>query len=363
MNRKNPVAMSRQSGFSLIELMIAVTLGLIVLAALTTFFVQTSANRTEMERNTRQIENGRYAIDSMREDVALAGFFSDTAPLVTPTWTATVPCPADATSYGFAASPGVYTAPLPVFGYADATGTPGCLANILPGSDVLVVRRFSSEPNTVAEAAAGTAAARWYLQNSQCVDDSPDFPFKVGAGSSGVFALREVKCAAVARVWRLREQIYYLRTCSVCPPDAPVDNIPTLWRAELDPADTSGDGDPIMRHSALVEGIEALRFVYGIDNGLPAGSAIDGRPDEWKPCDGITCDGDWANVTSVKVYVLSRNLEESRDYTDTKTYSMGPAGTLGPFNDKYKRHVYSAQIAMPNRSGYREPKLSAPPPM
>ena len=358
MNRKDPIAMARQSGFSLVELMIAVTLGLIVLAALTTFFVQTSANRTEMERNTRQIENGRYAIDSMREDVALAGFFSDTAPLVVPTWTTNPACPATITDYGFAASPGVYTSPLPVFGYADAAGTPGCLANIAPGSDVLVVRRFNSEPNTVAEASASTGAARWYLQNSQCIDDSPDYPFKVGLGDSGVFALREVKCAGVARVWRLREQVYYLRTCSVCPPDAPVDTIPTLWRAELDPADTSADGDAIMRHSALVEGIEALRFVYGVDtNG-------DGLPNEWKRCDAAApCGaGVWANVTSVKVYVLSRNLEESRDYTDTKTYAMGLAGTVGPFNDKYKRHVYTAQIAMPNRSGSREPQLSAPPP-
>ena len=362
MNRTTSAAMTRQSGFSLIELMIAVTLGLIILAALTAFFVQTSGNRQEMERNTRQIENGRYAIDAMREDVSLAGFFSDTAPLVNPsTWNTNPPCPATIADYGFEATPGpppVYKAPVPVFGYADGAGAPGCLANLVPANDVIVVRRFNSEPNTVAEAAAGPVAARWYLQNSQCVTDSPDFPFKIAPGSSsGTFDLRQVTCAGPARVWRMREQVYYLRTCSVCPPDSPVDNIPTLWRAELDPADTSGDGDPIMRHSALVEGIEALRFDYGVDaNG-------DGRPDTWRRCDAATpcLAGDWANVTSVKVYVLSRNLEESRDYTDTKAYGMGLSGALGPFNDKFKRHVYTAQIAMPNRSGSREPQLAAAP--
>jgi type IV pilus assembly protein PilW len=356
--------MSRQSGFSLIELMIAVTLGLIILAALTTFFVQTSGNRQEMERNTRQIENGRYAIDAMREDVSLAGFFSDTAPLVTPAWTMNPPCPATVADYGFTASAGVYTAPVPVFGYADGAGTPGCLSSLSLPSDVLVIRRLNSEPNTVAQASASAVANRWYLQNSQCTDDNPDFPFKVGAGSSGVFGLREVKCTSIARVWRMREQVYYLRTCSVCPPDAPEDKIPTLWRAELDPSDTSADGDAIMRHSALVEGIEALRFDYGIDNGVPAGSAIDGLPDEWKRCDAVApcAAADWANVTAVKVYVLSRNLEESRDYTDTKVYSLGLSGTVGPFGDKYKRHVYSAMISIPNRSGPREPRLSAPPP-
>src|SRR5688500_19551283 len=103
-----------QAGFSLIELMIAVTLGLVILAALTTFVVQTSGNRTEMERNTRQLENGRYAIDSMREDVALAGFYSDTAPLVTPGWVMNDACPANIAAYGFAIAP-AYTAPVPVF--------------------------------------------------------------------------------------------------------------------------------------------------------------------------------------------------------------------------------------------------------
>ena len=361
MNRPTFPAMTRQSGFSLIELMIAVTLGLIILAALTAFFVQTSGNRQEMERNTRQIENGRYAIDAMREDVSLAGFFSDTAPLVNPTtWNTNPACPGTIAAYGFEASPGpppVYKAPVPVFGYADGVGAPGCLANLVPGNDAIVVRRFNSESNTIAEASAGPVAARWYLQNSQCITDSPDFPFKMAAGAAGL-DLRDVRCATLARVWRMREQVYYLRTCSVCPPDAPVDNIPTLWRAELDPADTSGDGDPIMKHSALVEGIEALRFDYGVD------ISGDGRPDTWKRCDAATpCDaGDWANVTSVKVYVLSRNLEESREHTDTKTYGMGLSGTLGPFNDKFKRHVYSAQIAMPNRSGSREPILATAPP-
>ena len=36
----------RQSGFTLIELMIAVVLGLLILAALTSFFVRTSYNRS-----------------------------------------------------------------------------------------------------------------------------------------------------------------------------------------------------------------------------------------------------------------------------------------------------------------------------
>ena len=81
--------------------MIAVTLGLIILAALTAFFVQTSDNRREMDRNTRQIENGRYAIETLRDDLTLAGFYADTAPLIAPTtWKANDVCPADLAAFG-----------------------------------------------------------------------------------------------------------------------------------------------------------------------------------------------------------------------------------------------------------------------
>lgn len=352
-----------EAGFSLIELMIAVTLGLIVLAALTTFFVQTSGNRQEMERSTRQIENGRYAIDSLREDVTLAGFYADTSPLVNPEWVLNDVCPADVAAYGFSIAGG-YKAPVPVRGYADGAGVPGCLKDLVAGTDVIAVRRFHTEPLTTAEAAAAPNNVRFFLQNSQCTEDDPNFPFMTGTGA-GPFTLRRVACAAqLSSVWRLREQVYYVRNCSVCAPDGPVDDIPTLWRAELDPADTSTDGDPVMRHSALVEGIEQLRFEYGIDTTSTAvPGQPDGLPDEWRRCDAATpCDAaTLGNVTAVKAYILSRTLEPSRDYTDTKTYSMGLAGNVGPFDDKYKRHAYSVLISLPNRSGAREPQLAVAP--
>lgn len=347
---------SRQAGFSLVELMIAVTLGLIILAALTTFFVQTSGNRSEMERNTRQIENGRYAIDTMREDVSLAGFYADTAPLVNPAWVTNDACPGTIAAYGFAIAP-AYTAPVPVFGYPDLVGVPGgCLNSLQPNHDVLVVRRFNTESNTPAEAGVAPNATRYFLQNSQCVDDDPLVPIITNTGASGAFTLRNVGCSGPARVWRMREQVYYLRSCSVCDPTP--DNMPTLWRADLDP-----DGTYVMKHIALVEGIEAMRFEYGVDNGVPPGTvAGDGLPDVWTRCDMGSCTADtWANVTAVKVYLLARNVEETPGYSDNKTYSMGLAGTVGAFNDKYRRHVYSATIAMPNRSGPREPQLATAP--
>jgi type IV pilus assembly protein PilW len=343
----------REAGFSIIELMISITLGLVILAALTAFFVSTSANRHEMERSTRQIENGRYAIDTLREDIVLAGYYADMQPLAIPTWTTNPVCPATIADLGFAASP-AYTAPLPVWGYADGVGVPGCITDLAPNTDVLVVHRFNSEPVTPAQAAAGTpsghpASGQWYIQVSQCVEDAtPPGPFIVAAGN-GTFNLKNHNCAAAADVWRLREEVYYVRTCSfTCPPLAPADFLPTLVRKELNVG-----GGATMEDQPLVEGIQGFRVDYGIDN------TNDGLADVWKRCDVATpcTTAEWGNVVAAKLYVLSRNAESSPGYVDSKTYSMGLSGTVGPFNDGFKRHVYTAQVNIPNRTGPREPQL------
>lgn len=348
--------MRRQGGFSIIELMISVALGLIILAALTTFFVQTSANRHEMERNTRQIENGRFAIDTVRDDVALAGFYADLAPGAVPTWITNDACPANMAALGFALAP-AYTAPVPIFGYALGASAPaGCVPNIRAGTDVLVVRRFNSEQVALAAAQATTPSgypsnSQWYIQISECTGDEVTFPgqpFVVAAGS-GVFPLHKINCTTIADLWRLREQVYYVRDYSVTVGDG----VPTLVRRELE---VSGGG-VTMKVVPLVEGIESMHVDYGIDN------TGDGLPDVWSRCDTATpcLAASWVNVTAAKIYVLSRNLDPSPGYVDNKTYAMGLAGSTTATNDPYKRHVYSAQVNLPNRSGSREPQLAVAP--
>ena len=51
-----------QQGLSLLELMIALTIGLGLLAGLTSVFVNSSRSHTELARASQQIENGRFAI-------------------------------------------------------------------------------------------------------------------------------------------------------------------------------------------------------------------------------------------------------------------------------------------------------------
>ncbi|HUQ29574.1 MAG TPA: PilW family protein [Usitatibacter sp.] len=337
--------MKRNAGFTLIELMIAVTLGLIVLAALTSFFVRTSYNRSELERTSRQIENGRYAISTLRDDMMLAGFYADITSSAA-VWETPAACETTTTAMGWTANVLNPHLPVPVFIYPLGAGRPtACTPNYLAGTDVIVVRRFNSEPIAVASAVANLP----YVQVSECSTDvAPNVPFVFNTGTGGGFAAKARNCSTVASLWRYREQVYYVRDYSVNVGDG----IPTLVRMELD---VDSSGARVMNPVPLVEGIENLRMDLGVDNDG------DGAPDQWRRCEAATpCTmTDYSNVMAAKVYVLSRNLEQTRDYVDNKTYDLGVSGGVTASGDQYKRHVYSALISLPNRVGPREPSLAS----
>ena len=341
-------SLQRNRGFTLIELMIAVTLGLIVLAALTSFFVRTSANRTELERNSRQIENGRYAVSALRDDMTIAGFYADITQPSTTAWKLPDACVTDPAAvpanWGFKADDLNPELPAPVFVYADGTGRPAaCTPNHVANTDVVVIRRLNTEAVPFASIGA-QPQGQVFVQISECKDDDKNVPFIVDlAKNAASFKLRKLDCKTIADVRRFREQLYYVRDYSVTAGDG----IPTLVRVELD-GDAAG---VIVAQVPLVEGIESLKVDWGID------TDGNGSPDSWKRCEALTpCTAaEWSNVTAARVYVLSRNLEATSGYKDDKTYALGISGSTTATNDSYKRHAYSAVIVLPNRAGPREP--------
>src|SRR6185312_5202608 len=57
----------RVRGFTLVELMIGITLGLFIMIGLISLLVSNVASRSELDKSSRQIENGRYAVQLLRE--------------------------------------------------------------------------------------------------------------------------------------------------------------------------------------------------------------------------------------------------------------------------------------------------------
>lgn len=143
--------MKRQQGFSMLELMVAMALGLLISAAAIQLFL---ANQVSLnfQRGMNDVQaNGRFAIDQMVHDVRLAGLGSSatTAPV-----TSIVFVPADL--------PGLDSASTAVTSDANA------LSGLLSDSDQLVVQYFAMsdsldcEGNTVA--ANRFVVARYFIR-------------------------------------------------------------------------------------------------------------------------------------------------------------------------------------------------------
>ncbi len=86
-----------------------------------------------------------------------------------------------------------------------------------------------------------------------------------------------------------------------------------------------------------------------------------GLPDSYVRCSQATpCTADQlVNVVAVKLYVLVRSEKPSPNHTDTKRYCLAsscsdPGDYLGPFNDRYKRHLFTQTIRLTNVAMRRE---------
>ena len=69
-----------QRGLTLIELMVAITITLIVVAALLALFLNVNNSQRELERVNRQIESGRLSVFVLENELSHAGFWENYMP-------------------------------------------------------------------------------------------------------------------------------------------------------------------------------------------------------------------------------------------------------------------------------------------
>ena len=69
-----------QRGFTLIELMVSMAIGLIIMVALIAVFANVTRTNTEMAKTNGVIEGGRFAMDLFQEDVEHAGYWAGYIP-------------------------------------------------------------------------------------------------------------------------------------------------------------------------------------------------------------------------------------------------------------------------------------------
>lgn len=341
-----------QRGLSLIELMVAMAIGLVLLATLASLYASNSKTHNEFSKTSAQVENGRFAIQSIEQDIAQSGFYGRASLVASsPNYIDPDPCATTQALLGFSASP--LTLPNGVVGLVYGAVVPSCLSgyNVAPNSEILIVRYASGDTS------ASVDTTNYFVQLSQCSQDTTPLAFDKAASA---FTLQTLACNGTkAEMRKYVERIYFLSTCDTCTPS---DNIPTLKVAELSAGKLSV--------SSLVQGIQDIHYSYGIDrdqNGSPDCYVDDPTIDNTANCSTISPTYSWVNpvtnwynVTAVRVSVLARNVDPTVGWTDTRSYSVGrtvvDGGSTvdGPYNDTYKRHVYTTLARVWNTGGLRE---------
>jgi type IV pilus assembly protein PilW len=337
-------------GFSLVELMVASTVGLLIVGALVTVFVQTGRSNNEMAKLNQQMENGRFALQLLREDLWHAGFWGEYRP---PDTVATALPPMCTAFSDWTPSDIANVLRVPVMG-ADDTVPTECttlISNRKAGTDVLLVRHAST---CVADTGADNncenfEADKLYLQVSRCSADAQEL--QMGT-SPALFLLRKrdssgKNCTAsgytttYADRRKVLSHLYYIR----------IDN--TLMRSELDYKYDSATASGTVKQlgaQPLVGGIEHMEIEYGVD------ADGDGSADSLvsTPADAAA----WGNVVAVRVHLLARSLEATSGHDDSKVYQLGPtrlpASPADGFHDGFARHVYSSFIRLQNPAGRRD---------
>ncbi|RYV02718.1 pilus assembly protein PilW [Shewanella sp. OPT22] len=327
----------KYKGFSLIELMIAMVVGLVLTLGLFTMFRMSSTNVTTTSHFNELQENGRIALTLMERDISQAGFMGDvtSGDMSFRLADGTIPIASDCRGMG--ADNGSY--PLSssfrlIWGYRVGNAPQGmtCFTqNNGPddNTDVLQIKRVvGRQVNAVLD---------FNDENNHFVSTNGALAiFYRGNPVNG----RPAELDNSYRDWDYAHHVYYIRSD---------DGVPSLRRRVL--VNNNMDAVGGSQHH-LVVGIEDMRFLYGVDTqGTNEPEAFLAAPDVplsvWDRMEKPLAADGVQKIVAIKVFLLVRSVEEDRSYLNDISYRLGDLN-LAPFNDGFRRKVLSSTIALDN---------------
>ena len=300
------------AGFSLVELMVAMTIGLLIIVGLTTLYVTSVSGKKTDARFAEFQTNARFGLDAIKRDIQMAGFasFSNT---VTSGLTTTAISTCDA---GFATR-----LKEPIFGYNDSKGT-NCSpsGDYEPGTDVLVLRRIGPEcigaPPCIG---GGIATDRLYVRSTT------DNQAQMYVGNAPPLA-----GGKFPEEFELHNDIYFIRQCTNATCESP--NVPALYRMSLKPG-------PVMEAELVASNIEDMQLQYGVNtvNNKNVVTSVQFQNAKTMKAD------DWKNVASIRIWLLARSSDKDPGFSASQTFSYADKA---PFtkSDGYQRQLFQQVV-------------------
>ncbi len=313
----------------MVELMVAMVLGLLLVLVIGSIFAGSSRSYKEDSRLSLMQQNGRFAIGALSTDLGTAGFWA--------TVTNVAQITADASITGSTANCGITIGasnPIQVLNSSSAATTLPCLPTsgayspYIPAGgaapDVIVVQRVLGKSIPSSAVANGTP----YLSVTQ-------------AGPAGVLTVPGGQGAgllvATNTYWQYLPRIYYICNYPVIPGSSTL--IPSLCRWDILTTNTSSNPPTL-----VADGVEYLHVEAGIDTDK------DGAVNDYESSPPTT---DLQTAVNLRVFILSRSRDPDPLYTNQKTYNLGSAVSITyPLvtgtTDHYYRRVYATTVPLRN---------------
>jgi type IV pilus assembly protein PilW len=328
-NHKSPF-LRRCSGFSMVELMVAMVITLILLAGIGQIFLASKKSFTIQDSLGRQQENGRYVVDTLAQDLRRVGYLGGALDIEEAAGSLAVATGVDTCS-GTAWARLLDT---PVIGLNGTAAGYNCITNYLAGSGDIIAVRYAApwELGSISDPLITDPPAA--KDNRIYLHSNPKDP------KTARLYLRSNLPAKVAgdRQAELVARAYFIansgQTCAYQGANLPV---PSLYRVSLN--NSSQPDTP----EEIASGIEQLQILYGIDdNG-------DFSVNSYVKADAVA---DWSQVVAVRFWVLTRAECPETGYTNTTTYEIGPDDKseyfTPPANDHYRRQLYQTTVNLRN---------------
>ena len=320
---------SQQRGYGLIEWMIGITIGLVMIAGLSSVFIQSRVGAQSTNQMGELQETGRVALQLITQDLRQVGFWGlATANLMTrynAVQTSEITTPILATSQDCIDDLGNGSFPKNAVQFRQfwAFELPSnaslshmlCLIDndantqINGSTDVITIKRLLGQTLTVPSAGLGTTTAPFLFQAS----DSKAVIFK------GNEALPTDPTLASGGTWQFLHHVYYLdRQLST--------NTPNLRRLSLN---TTG----MTLEPVLLSGIENLQVQYIVENSSGQKSfQTSALPND--------------KVIGAEVFVLVRAVNKSNNYSNKNSYQLGDKTIQ--VDDNYRRLLVSTVVTFNN---------------
>jgi type IV pilus assembly protein PilW len=338
----------RSSGFSIVEIMVAMALSLLLLVGVIAIFSSAKASYETTNHLSRIQENGRFALDTITRDIRATGYVGCAR---APTYLSTSLQSSALLPWDFLSGP--------VRGFqstGEETWEPELdehVSSAADGSDVLVLRipepgaeplrvitsmTTAADPLTVPNvtnsqlnvgdiALAYSCEAQAYFQVTSFAAGEIGHVTDVGTPGNAVDDLSYV-FRENAEVIPVQTVIYYIRRSTAAIAGTAPDDTLSLWRRV-------GDNDA----QELVEGVQQMELRFGRDTN---GDAV---VDEYVTANSVT---NWGSVYSVSVALLVRSPNEYGNDTDQRTYQLLDVPVEAPA-DRHLREVFATTASIRNR--------------